>query len=187
MKMETTTGISDIVEKLSNNALFKLSLGSKELFHSNFIESILSIESPEGRNFSKIFLENFLNCNLDENILIDTSREQNHIDIRFDLFNKSEKRPTDKIFTILIENKVKSLPDKDQLNNYYKSYKSLTKEHDKFVLLYLIKPDDFGEMEIKPWLLKTYEDLSRALRLALETTEKTPPTLKGKIKFKNTC
>jgi hypothetical protein len=185
MKKETTTGIIKSVKKLSNNALFKLSLGSKELFHSNFLESILSIESPEGRNFSKNFFEIFLNCNLDETIFLDTSREQNHLDLRFNLYKKRKKRPTDKIFTILIENKVKSIPNKEQLDKYYEDYQSLAKEKDQFVLLSLMKPEDFEEKDVKQWTIKTYKDLSRALRLALKKTENTLPTLKGKITFKN--
>ena len=185
MEKESIMGISDIVDKLKNNALFKISLGSKELFHSNFIESILSIESPEWRNFSKIFLEFFLDCELEEPFFLDSSREKNHIDIQLDLYDNPEKLLRTQKFTIVIENKVKSLPDKDQLEEYYKSYKSTNKDNDKFILLSLIEPKDFKEKDVKPWIFKTYRDLSSSLLLALKKTENTLPNRNGKISFKD--
>ena len=173
MKKEVIT-LSDIVDKLKNNALFKISLGSKELFHSNFIESILSIESPEGRKFSKIFLEALLNFELDEPLFLDSSREKNHTDIQLDIYNHPNKQLKDKKFTIVIENKVKSLPDKDQLNKYYADYKSRTKENDIFVLLCLIKPEDFTEEDLEHWTTKTYEDIANALKSTLSQLQKLP-------------
>lgn len=111
--------IIEIIDKLSKNAMFRLSLCSKELFHSNFWAWLIE-QNPK---FISIFGKEFLNI---ENI--DVKREEKICTVKHeDIFteNKFYKKTciADMSFIFdnnlyIIENKLKSLPNKEQLDDY---------------------------------------------------------------------
>ena len=76
-------------DKLKKSAMFNLSLASKELFHSNFLDWLISVNKD---GMSEVF-SNLLN---DEVKIIDCDREKNN----FDLYINCEND-----LTIIIENK----------------------------------------------------------------------------------
>ena len=113
-----------IVTELKESPLFNLSLGSKELFHSNFLYWIGNIDDYKDE-FGNIF-KDYLKNKLVETKLKNIEREENHIDLT--LYYRGEQK-------ILIENKVKSMAYKYQLEDYSNKYPGHS-----YILLSLSKP-----------------------------------------------
>ena len=88
-------------EKLKKSPLFAMSLGSMELFHSNFWRWLIE--------FNKKYIKVFFNelCNIDSDRII-VKREFKHTDISIEVDGNY----------YLIENKFKSLVDDEQLEKY---------------------------------------------------------------------
>lgn len=107
------------VDTLSNNAMFNVSLTSKELFHSNFWAWLI-------RKYPNIFAPVFGIDDIEENKL-KINREKYHFDLSIETNDK----------LIIIENKLKSLPNKSQLDRYSKISLPLNK---KLILISYINP-----------------------------------------------
>jgi hypothetical protein len=123
------TEIEKIAENLKNNFLFQASLGSKELFHSNMLAWILEQKNNEGefealRIFIEMILEEKTGKIKDEHNPI-IAREENKIDLTI-----KWKSGKDSNF-IFIENKMKSIPTKEQLNEYERKISQLVAESTK--------------------------------------------------------
>ncbi|MGK0254415.1 MAG: hypothetical protein ACI9OE_001916 [Mariniflexile sp.] len=144
------------IELLKNSPLFNLSLSSKELFHSNFIAWVADIYP---KSFGKILSEKFEIYNSNSELKTPVSREKNNLDLIFE-FKDGTK--------IIIENKVKSIPNKEQLINYYENNNLGT--NNKFILLTLIPPAfDVGKIG---WETLTYSDLAKLFKkLILEIND----------------
>ncbi len=140
-------------EILKESPLFNLSLSSKELFHSNFL---YWLGNKYQSDFANIFNES-LALGLSNPQVFDLKREDRSIDLSFDLGR----------YRIIIENKVKSMPYKSQLERY--SNKFDKEPHIKYVLLSLSKPSFVDkENNIKLtngsiWYCLTYSQLSQKL------------------------
>lgn len=145
--------ISILVNELRKSPMFQLSLSSKELFHSNFLYWIWQVspamfkdvirklyESAEKESPVDSWAENFI-----------VTREHKHFDLCV----------TDKKNNVLmvIENKVKSIPNKPQLDNYItQSFKA------NHLLLSLVGKNFPEYSEIKEtWTTVDYSDLAHAL------------------------
>ena len=96
---EEEKSLRDILEKLSNNMMFRLSLCSKELFHSNFLAYLLETYDKQ---VVKIFDKSL------QDKVKNVKREWKHTDISFECGNE----------LIVIENKLKSMPNQQQLQDY---------------------------------------------------------------------
>ncbi len=134
-----------LISELKESPLFNLSLSSKELFHSNFLAWICE-KYPI--TFGKILSRHLgISENDSKNGIIKVYREQKKIDLILEFECKR----------IIIENKVKSVPDKEQLIDYKKKNST----EDLFLLLTLIPPT----FDIKEcgWEIITYGDLSEML------------------------
>jgi hypothetical protein len=118
-KMEGESNIKNIIKLLKNNFLFQVSLGSKELFHSNLIAWIL--EQKISTKHNSFILEKFLEHLFGDRSFLgkeeiinyfDILRESNNIDliIKWQVGNE--------IWIALFENKVKSIPTLKQLKEY---------------------------------------------------------------------
>lgn len=139
----------EIKEYLNASPLYNLSLSSKELFHSNFLYWI-------GKNHPELFVAIFkdLGCVAswsDDNWKI--KREHLNFDICIE---------TPDGIKFVLENKVKSIPMKRQLDEY--EVKLVNKECD-FVLLSLATdfPDKKAIEEKNKWKIKNYENLYVAI------------------------
>jgi len=163
------------LEILESNPIFKMSLGSKELFHSNFLEFLWDIDHAKfvemineilvSKNNTKII--NFQN---DSSFLYTFDREKENFDvcIHHKIENTKYKSGwTKEYYDLIIENKVKSIPRKDQLDSYYD--KATLKAQDKkdpiFLLLSLV--DEFpckNELDKNRWIVANYNDLCNAIR-----------------------
>ena len=108
--------LKEILSRLKQNTMFRLSLGSKELFHTNYWALLLS-KYPEV--MTKVFCKDS-DCHAAE-----IRREAEHTDLSFLLNNK----------LTIIENKFKSYPYLEQLERYINS-----KNVDKITLISFFEP-----------------------------------------------
>jgi PD-(D/E)XK nuclease superfamily len=111
------------VEKLRESPLFQLSLGSKELFHSNFLAWLFEAYPEESGRVLSRFLKTNEGCEVVAPVL----REHKNRDLNIKFKNGQE---------LVIENKVKSLPYIEQLEMYSDG----AKENQNFLLLSLVLP-----------------------------------------------
>jgi len=149
--------LKQYLETLRVNPLFQLSLGSKELFHSNFIAYMIGFEN--NMEFNKRFVAAFSDLDYPQlETVHPPKRERDNFDliIPIDLINSGHTQ-------LVIENKVKSLPSIDQLNDYYQRVNG----DGMFYLLSLNAPG-FDMNEVNPWVLKTYKDLSDCILQNIE-------------------
>ena len=129
-----------IVNELNNSLVYAMSLGSKELFHSNVWAWLFRYN----QDFVKIFFENI---GADDEIKV--TREENDRDITVWVNGEA----------YVIENKFKSLPDKEQLVEYE------TKLVDKFkqgVITGIKKP--IWMDEVKNWSFIGYSEIVEKMR-----------------------
>ena len=98
------------VQYLSDSLIFQMSLGSKELFHSNVWAWLIG----QDREFIKVFFTDF-----DEKMyrFISVERETCNRDVIIWLQKQGYTNKDEKYY-LVIENKIKSLPTKEQLENY---------------------------------------------------------------------
>ena len=98
-----------LIADLKDNPIYTMSLASKELFHSNFIAWLIE-KYPDHfeKKMKRIFPEELEGESFDRQNPVD--REKSFVDLTINL-KDSEKK-------IIIENKVKSIPDKAQLERY---------------------------------------------------------------------
>jgi len=134
---------NSIIDKLKQNPLLHMSLGSKELFHSNFLAWMLGM--PNQKEFALCVLNNFPLIGNKITAII-PEREKQHMDLTLELEFENEKKKK-----IIIENKVKSLPNKAQLDKYKKEHTA-----DFYFLLTLVKPNFISD----GWQTITYGELS---------------------------
>lgn len=144
--------LKNIINDLSNNVMFSLSLTSKELFHSNLWAWL-------GRKYPKMFTEIFLDekVELDENSII--LREYNNFDLYVETKNS----------IYVFENKCKSMPNKSQLMEYDKKLAKIKEEKEKEIKTKLISyfepigryvwADDNTPSRIHDWSIITYNEL----------------------------
>ncbi|MDE6277018.1 MAG: PD-(D/E)XK nuclease family protein [Muribaculaceae bacterium] len=145
--MESNTDIN----YLKTSPMFQLSLSSKELFHSNFLYWLYTLNR---NNFLELFRKLLKNKNLGSNWgEWEVKREYNHYDLC--VISHEDK---DEIIHLVLENKFKSLPNIQQLDKYCKK----TQKCECHVLLTLA--DKFPNKEkITDWTIINYKDLGKAI------------------------
>lgn len=151
------------VKTLQDSPLFQLSLTSKELFHSNFLYWL-------GVTYRDLFKETFSNlgCRMaawPEDWTVEREYKAAK-SISLDLCVKGPGKKG-KIYLVL-ENKVKSIPNQQQLNRYV-AIRNVAPTCD-FVLLSLVTNfPNKGQIGSKVWKIKSYDNLSDALKNALSS------------------
>ena len=149
-----------ILTDLNKLPIFKMSLGSKELFHSNFLEYLWSIDN---RKFIELINKLFGKEVLDKNnsTLYELSREKENFDI---CIHHQDGKKT--VYDVIIENKVKSIPNKKQLDDYVGKVKNHKQVEDaKYLLLSLIEdfPDKANIEGEGIWTIVNYNHLHAAI------------------------
>lgn len=141
------------IEILKQSPMFQLSLSSKELFHSNFLYWLSLIDRCK---FITLINRLLNTADIDKewgtNWIV--RREYKHFDLCITTGNGNEE-----IIHLVLENKFKSLPQKEQLDEYYN--KTRNSVH---ILLTLV--DEFlckNDIQNK-WAIITYNDLSSAIK-----------------------
>lgn len=174
MNTQAFMSYTDAIKTLKDSPMFNLSLSSKELFHSNFLYWIWKVDS----NCFKGIIEALLgepNLNWGNDWVV--SREYKNFDLcvkdrsNEDLENDDSqglaKKP--KIYFVL-ENKVKSIPYKAQLDKYVKK----VNEHHgkkiqvdtKYLLLALPSgfPDEESIRQQGKWVIATYSQYLHTIK-----------------------
>ena len=121
--MNSRKDMENIIKNLKENVLFNASLGSKELFHSNLLAWFLEQKNNSGEfEALRLFIKEV--AKLDVGIITEENnpiiaREENKIDLTI-------KWKQDKDWNLIfIENKMKSIPTSEQLNEYDKKTEKL--------------------------------------------------------------
>ena len=139
--MEKYIELLTLRNKIENTLNYQLSLSNLELYHSNLFAVVL--EKSEFINHK--FFCNVIDINKKYTDL-KVYREKNSIDLTIEIIDEDRKT-----HVIFIENKVKSLPYKDQLLRY-----SEKDSNAKGILLSLVKP----EFELPDsWSRRSYGEL----------------------------
>lgn len=146
--------IKGIAESLKSSPLFNMSMANKELFHSNFLAWLGTSHPNVFKDTFSELLENKWPDDLREFTI---EREYKHYDISVMGKNGSKKIPR-----ILIENKVKSVPTKKQLDDYREDENNDNNKGCQFVLLTVTKSLHDNE-EVEGWKTITYKELSNQL------------------------
>ena len=110
MKKKTTSIIKEQLQRLNSSPLFAISLSGKELSHSNFWAWILEQEVERKYPFIEVFIPDFYQNGC---TFISVEREKKHVDLTITYKNKANETEV-----LIIENKIKSIPTKEQLMRY---------------------------------------------------------------------
>jgi hypothetical protein len=134
------------IELLKQSPMFNLSLSSKELFHSNFIDWLITIDKEA---MSKVF-SNLLNMEIE---ILQCNREKNNFDLYIDCADHKQ---------IIIENKFKSIITDQQLAKYSEKLK----EHNSKNVLLSLNLTTFEKSlaEKYDWLAISYTELCKELQ-----------------------
>ena len=141
--------------KIENTLNYQLSLSNLELYHSNLFAIFL--EKSEFINHK--FFSDVIDINKKYTDL-KVYREKNSIDLTIELIGEDGKT-----HVIFIENKVKSLPDENQLIRY-----SEKDSNAKEILLSLVKP---GFKLPDSWFRRSYVELIEYYRDLLDKVDET--------------
>lgn len=101
------------VDNLIKSPTFAMSLGAKELFHTNFLAFLLETTDASILSISKILKKRLLGNGFEGDVLV--LREKNNFDLV--VLPKSSESVTD-YSSVIIEAKMKSIPTMEQLTNY---------------------------------------------------------------------
>lgn len=156
--MNTTTSPIGKADAIKASPLFQLSLGSKELFHSNFI-AWLAGKYPllVGQLFAP-----YLQTKTGDLTITRIEREVKNIDVHLYFANGQE---------LILENKVKSIPYIEQLEEYSEGHTP----NQNFLLLTLTRPE-FTKTRTIPvldtfWHTMSYHDLANGLQSLVTNIE----------------
>lgn len=153
------------LEELYKNPMFRISLGSKELFHSNFLAFLWDCDKQAFLNVINELLPKDKKINI--SVLLKKEgltiyREKENLDLCI-CHTENNKDCID----IVIENKVKSIPYIEQLDEYrqtaakpqYKNSTAVT-----YILLTLAEVFPNKEAIAKDWNIITYDQLVKAIK-----------------------
>lgn len=149
-----------IVNELKKSPLFNISLCSKELAHSNFWAWLIEIVVNSTHPFLEVFYPDFY---ADGNCFKEATREKDHIDLKITYLNKKGEN---KCF--LIENKIKSIPTKKQLDDYQE------KMNQEFSFGVLTGLEDTLHLPVSSnWSFLSYESIATRIKQVNDANKKT--------------
>ena len=152
------------LEELYKNPMFRISLGSKELFHSNFLAFLWDCDKQAFLNVINDLLQN-KKINVNELLGkegLTIYREKENLDLCI-CHTENKKDCID----IIIENKVKSIPYIEQLDEYRQTAaKPQYKNSTAVTYILLTLADEFPNIEAiaKDWNIITYDQLVKAIK-----------------------
>ena len=153
--MENYNELLTLRNKIESTLNYQLSLSNLELYHSNLFAVVL--EKSEFINHK--FFSNVIDINKKYTDL-KVYREKNSIDLTIEVIDEDGKT-----HVIFIENKVKSLPDENQLIRY-----SEKDSNAKGILLSLVEP---GFKLPDSWFRRSYVELIKYYRDLLDKVDET--------------
>ena len=145
--------------------IFKMSLGSKELFHSNFLEFLWDTDKKSFiQLLNNLCNESFLQSKEAEKYILSREKENFDLCVYHEEWvgKKGHKLTKPRVkYDLIIENKVKSIPDKSQLDGYQRK---IEKHNAKFLLLSLIENFECRNEIENEWKIVNYETLSTEIK-----------------------
>ena len=156
--------------------MFKLSLSSRELFHTNFLEWLSTVDSNSFMTLMKQLVKGSNNT-IRWTKYWRVKREFQKLDLCILSYDKKKDYDNDndnkaKII-LVVENKVKSIPYKEQLDDYHQKVekwnKKVTKKDDAdsciYILLSLAKlfPEKYIIEKGKIWIIRNYTELAKKI------------------------
>lgn len=146
----------DLLKKLDESPMFHLSMASLELFHSNFLYWLYSVNSEV---FKRIMTE-LIGPEVKWHEKWRVYREKFNYDLCISDTDKTNISKSDIWF--VLENKVKSLPRKEQLDGYEKRTPNA---EGRRILLSLVKnfPEEEEISKSSKWIIKDYHNLVEIL------------------------
>lgn len=161
--MTNNQDIFNILEDLKSMPIFKMSLGSKELFHSNFLEFLWEIDNDMFIRIVNSLLSKSRKKGLVTGLgapKYELSREKENFDICI-YHEEVHGKQTKIVYDLVLENKVKSMPRIDQLYNYYSKVKN---SGCRFLLLSLVtRFPDKKAIQKNKWTIVNYFGLKEAI------------------------
>ena len=148
--------MSQEIEDLQKNLVFHLSLNSKELYHSNLLNSIAT-------KYPNLFNKVLENLKVDFKISEEQMPKREHNNLDFCVLNKKGE------IVFALENKFKSIPYKEQLDKYNGTIRDKDDQPVPRVLLTLSTnfPDKKAIKQLN-WKIVTYKKYIKALQSALK-------------------
>ena len=153
--MENYNELLTLRNKIENTLNYQLSLSNLELYHSNLFAVVLQ----KSEYINHKFFSNVIDINKKYTNL-KVYREKNSIDLTIEVIDEDEQT-----HVIFIENKVKSLPDENQLIRY-----SEKDSNAKGILLSLVEP---GFELPDSWFRRSYDELIEYYRDLLNKVDET--------------
>lgn len=153
------------LEELYKNPMLRISLGSKELFHSNFLAFLWDCDKQAFLNVINDLLPEGKKINVNELLGkegLTIYREKENLDLCI-CHTENKKDCID----IIIENKVKSIPYIEQLDEYRQTAaKPQYKNSTAVTYILLTLADEFPNIEAiaKDWNIITYDQLVKAIK-----------------------
>ena len=141
-----------------------MSLGSKELFHSNFLEYLFTLDQDLFIDMMNGFLPT--GNKLTQGITYFLGRELKNFDICIYHKEKGNKGKDRTVYDLILENKVKSIPYKEQLKEYVDKVNNLQGPGKcRFILLTLSKNfPDHNNPDIACWITLGYAELYKGIQ-----------------------
>lgn len=162
---ENSRNKKESVLSLKQSPTFAMSLGAKELFHSNIWAWLINQDAL----FAKVFLGEEVDCSF---IQLPAKREKNHTDIMITTKDNN---------VFVVENKLKSMPNEEQLLRYQEE-----NNIKKGVLTALEEPCFLKGNKNLKWEFLSYSEIAKRLKQCLQKTTK-PQIIKHKELFENYC
>lgn len=165
IKQSESDNLKNLLKELKSSVMFKLSLSSKELFHSNLLAWLCECYPKQVGQIFASYLESYTGDDYE----LKAIRERYNIDLTLEFSSKGLKQQ------LIIENKVKSIPDLYQLKLYTKNILAKSKVDTtitgtNFLLLSLTKPSFLDKenptkitLENEIWHYISYRELADKL------------------------
>ncbi|MBR5280964.1 MAG: hypothetical protein IKU26_08370 [Clostridia bacterium] len=150
--MDEQNDLNNVKEFLMGSPVYAMSLGNKELFHSNFWVWLMNHK----HEYASVFFPDISVGEIEE-----ITREEGHRDLTIWLKDQS---------VYVIENKLKSIPYEEQLENYTTA---LQKKNIKFKGGLLAGIESCGLPS--KWAFKTYKDIGEELRKKAKQLDQPSP------------
>ena len=124
--MATNQQIQNALDALNANPMFRLSMSSLELFHSNFLEWLFDLDHKAFLKCFDLTVTNPTACTIEREYHLGRKKEKQWVtdiavfkkaDDKNEKKKKDAKTDKNKKLILIIENKIKSTPSKGQLEN----------------------------------------------------------------------
>lgn len=152
MKKKTTSIIEEQLQRLNRSPLFAISLSGKELSHSNFWAWLLEQEVEGKHPFIEVFIPDFYQNGC---TFISVEREKKHVDLTITYKNKANETEV-----LIIENKIKSIPTKEQLMRYEEE---LGKQNLKITGILTGLYASLDIQELGKWSFLSYQEIAKRI------------------------